>query len=123
MVKALYQFLEDIKLKEKLEAWIEDLRRAGMLDQVDENAQIWNIVLEVLDQLVEILGSHRVSIASFSRILEAGFSSLKLGIIPTTLDQVLVGDIKRSKVKDIKGLFVIGCNDGVLPSIQQGEAS
>ncbi|MFA6697817.1 MAG: helicase-exonuclease AddAB subunit AddB [Eubacteriales bacterium] len=120
MVKALYQFLEDIKLKEKLEAWIEDLRRAGMLDQVDENAQIWNIVLEVLDQLVEILGSHRVSIASFSRILEAGFSSLKLGIIPTTLDQVLVGDIKRSKVKDIKGLFVIGCNDGVLPSIQQG---
>lgn len=116
MVKALYQFLEEIELEEQLESWIEELRAKGLLDQVDENAQIWNIVMETLDQLVEILGEQRVQIGELIRILESGFSSLEVGIIPTTLDQVLVGNIQRSKSQDVKALFVVGCNDGILPS-------
>lgn len=116
MVKSLYEFLNSIELKEKLEDWIGDLRREGLLDQVNENAQIWNILMEIFDQLVEFLGDRRVDLGSFGRILEAGFMSLEVGIIPTTLDQVLVGDIRRSKIRDIKALFIVGCNDGLIPA-------
>jgi ATP-dependent helicase/nuclease subunit B len=121
MIKALYEYLTEIRLQHQLEVWIEELRKMGHLVQANENAQIWNIVMETLDQLVGILGDQKVSIAELSRILESGFTSLEVGIIPTTLDQVLVGNIQRSKSQDVKALFVVGCNDGILPSGLQEE--
>ncbi|NLO83509.1 MAG: helicase-exonuclease AddAB subunit AddB [Clostridiales bacterium] len=117
MVKALYEYLTAINLQERIKARIDELKQKGLFDRVYENAQIWNIVMETFEQLVEILGDQRVSLKEFMRILEAGFSSLEVGIIPTTLDQVLVGNIQRSKNHDVKALFILGCNDEVLPSV------
>ena len=121
MVTALYFYLEDIKLQEQLEEWIEKLRQEGLWEQMNENAQIWNIVMETFDQLAEILGDQKAGIDEFCRILESGFASLKAGIIPTTLDQVLIGSIQRSKSQDVKALFVVGCNDGILPAGNQDD--
>lgn len=116
ITKTLYEYLENVGLKEKLEQWIQELRNQGLYEYVNENTQIWNIVMDTLDQLVEILGEENVSLREYYTILQAGFSSYEIGIIPTTLDQVLVGQIQRSKSHDIKALFVVGINDGVLPS-------
>lgn len=121
MIRALYAYLEDIRLRQQLEEWIEELRELGRLEQVDENAQIWNIVVRLFDQLVEILGDQTVSLNECHRILESGFSSMEAGIIPTTLDQVLVGSIQRSKSQDVRALFVVGCNDGILPAGSRDE--
>ncbi len=114
--KNLYEYLEDVNLRERLEQWIETLREEGQYEYVYENTQIWNILMETLDQLVEILGEQRVTLKEYASILQSGFSSYRVGIIPTTLDQVLVGQIQRSKSHTIKALFVVGVNDGVLPS-------
>ncbi len=114
--KAIFEFLKELKVPEKLESWIDLLREQGAYEYVNENTQIWNIVLDILDQLVEIMGDQKVSLKKYSRMVEEGFSSVELGIIPTTIDQVLVGTVQRSKSHDIKALFVIGANDGVLPS-------
>ena len=121
MIRTLYAYLEDIRLRQQLEEWIEELRELGRLEQVDENAQIWNIVVRLFDQLVEILGDQTVSLNECHRILESGFSSMEAGIIPTTLDQVLVGSIQRSKSQDVRALFVVGCNDGILPAGSRDE--
>ncbi len=114
-VRALYGYLEAISLQEGIESWIFSLREKGLYEYADENAQIWNILIETLDQLVEILGDQSISVGDFGRVLKAGFSNIEVGVIPTTLDQVLVGNIQRSKSQDIKALFVVGCNDGILP--------
>lgn len=116
MTRALYDYLEDMKTHEKLLAWIDELRRKGQYEYVNENTQIWNIIMDTFDQLVEILGQQKMTLKEYIRILDSGFSSLEVGIIPTTVDQVLVGNIQRSKSHDIKALFVIGANDGILPS-------
>ena len=58
------------KLQEQLEEWIEKLRQEGLWEQMNENAQIWNIVMETFDQLAEILGS-KAGIDEFCRILES----------------------------------------------------
>lgn len=115
-VRVLFAFLQELQVPQKLEAWIERFRSRDMYDQVLENAQIWNIILDTLDQLVEIMGDQEAAVKDFRRILEAGFQSYEMGIIPTTVDQVLVGSIQRSKSAGIKALYVIGVNDGVLPS-------
>lgn len=114
--RALYDYLININTREQLAEWIQELRNQGAFEQVNENTQIWNTVIEIFDQLVEILGEQQVSIKEFHRILEAGFLSFEAGIIPPGVDEVLVGDIQRSKSHDIRGLFVIGVNDGLIPS-------
>lgn len=121
MVTALYTYLENIHLQQQLEDWVEELKESNQLEQADENAQIWKILLSTFDQLVEILGDQEASLDEFHRILESGFSSLKAGVIPTTLDQVLVGSVQRSKSQDVKALFVVGLNDGILPAASQDE--
>lgn len=116
MSKVLYQHLENMRIREKLEHWIDTLRRQGLYEYVNENTQIWNILMDTLDQLVEIIGNQEVTLKEYYKILQSGFSSYEIGMIPTTLDQVLVGQIQRSKSHTIKALFVVGVNDGVLPS-------
>ncbi|MFW5986174.1 MAG: helicase-exonuclease AddAB subunit AddB, partial [Halanaerobiales bacterium] len=113
---ALYEFLKQLRLKEKIDTWIEELKEDGKYGAVNENTQIWNVVMEVLDQLVEILGELQVELGEYQQILRAGFSEYELGVIPPTLDQVLIGTLQRSRSHEIKALFVIGVNDGILPS-------
>jgi ATP-dependent helicase/nuclease subunit B len=112
----LYELLEKFKIREKLEIWIEELRNQELYEYVNENAQIWNIVMDIFDQMVEFLGEQTISLKNYKKILESGFMSCQIGIIPTTIDQVLVGNIQRSKSSDVKALFVVGVNDGILPS-------
>lgn len=112
----IFQFLSELDIEEKLDSWIERLKEDGRLEYVNENTQIWNIVMEVFDQLVEILGDVKVSLKEYAKILEAGFSQYEVGIIPPTIDQVFVGNLERSRSHDIKALFVVGVNDGILPS-------
>ncbi len=121
MCRAHYDYLVEIGLPERLADWINSMNQQGRLEIVRENTQIWNIILEVLDQMVEILGDQKVTLKDYLHLLEAGFESLEVGIIPTTIDQVLIGDIQRSKSHDIKGLLVLGVNDGVIPSFAAEE--
>jgi len=116
ITRALYEYLETIAVPKKLENWIDKFREQGLYNLVNENTRIWNVIMEVFDQMVDIMGDQEVSIKEYRKVLEAGFLSFELGIIPTTIDQVLVGNIQRSKSHDIKALFVVGVNDGILPS-------
>lgn len=115
MTRALYDYLEEVNVHGKLQDWIEGLREKGQYEHVNENTQIWNIIMDTFDQMVEILGDQSMTLKEYIRILDAGFASLEVGIIPTTIDQILIGNIQRSKSHDIKALFVLGVNDGVLP--------
>lgn len=118
--EALYGYLEDIQIREKLGKWIGDFRERGQFEQAHENTRIWNTITEIFDQLMEILGEQKVGLKEYKRILETGFLSIEAGVIPPGVDEVLVGNIQRSISHDIKGLFVVGVNDGILPS-RQGE--
>ncbi len=114
--QAHYQYLVEIGLPARVQASIERMNELGRLEAARENEQIWNIILDIMDQMVEIMGDQEVGLKEYRQLLEAGFESLEVGIIPTTIDQVLVGDIQRSKSHAIKGLLLLGVNDGIIPS-------
>ncbi len=114
-VQALYEFLTGCNMGVKIENWIEILKEEERLEYVNENTQIWNMVMEIFDQLVEIMGDYNVDKREFSSILSAGFTECRIGVIPPAMDQVLVGSLERSKSHSIKALFVVGVNDGVIP--------
>ncbi|MDI9476546.1 MAG: helicase-exonuclease AddAB subunit AddB [Natronincolaceae bacterium] len=115
ITRALFEFIKGLNIEEKLDKWIENLRDRRYFEYVNENTQIWNKIIEIFDQLIEILSDESMTLKEYGRILEAGFEACKIGVIPTTVDQVLAGSIERSKSHDIKALFIVGVNDGILP--------
>jgi len=113
---ALYDLLCRLEVPQRIEMYIDRFKKEGELSYAGEYGQIWNIIVEVLDQAVELLGNERIGLERFLEILKIGFSEYKTSLIPPALDQVLVGDIERSKNRDIKALYILGVNDGVFPA-------
>lgn len=85
-----------------------------------EYEQIYGIVIDVLDRLVELLGDESMNLAEFKEIIDVGFSEARIGLIPPGVDQILAGDISRTRLSDIKYLFFIGVNDGNIPKSGNG---
>jgi helicase-exonuclease AddAB, AddB subunit len=117
MCEGLYGFLCELNIPQKVEQWIEEFKEIGELDKGNEYSQIWDIVVEVLDQIVEVIGEQTLSMDAFANILSTGFKEYEVGVIPPALDQVLVGSITRIKSHDVSALFIIGVNDGIFPAV------
>lgn len=113
--KVIFAFLEDFNVIEKLETILDSEKENNNFEFVNENSQIWNIIIEVLEQISEIVGEEKYLLKDFYKIIESGFNTYELGVIPPTNDQVLAGNLERSKSHDIKALFLVGCNDGIIP--------
>lgn len=113
---ALFRLLENLEIPARIEAWRREAEATGRLDEAQEHGQIWDGVLDVLDQMVEALGDRSLSLADYARVLDSGLETLRLGLIPPALDQVLVGSLERSRSPEIQAAFVLGAVDGVLPA-------
>ena len=108
------------QMQEKLEERRQQFEQQGQEAFAKEYSQIYGIVMELLDKIVEVLGEEKMTLAEYQEILEAGFAEASVGIIPPTADQVLIGDNERSRLKDIRVLFFVGVNDGLIPRHDAG---
>ncbi len=111
----LYNFVIEIKLPEKIESLVEIFKQKEDLYKAKEYSQVWNIFVDMLDELVEYLGSEYIGLARFIKLMEAEFEGFELGIIPPARDQVFVTSIGRMKNSETKVMFLLGVNDGVFP--------
>lgn len=112
---ALYHFIVHSEVQRKLKEREELFKKLGKPSLVKEYAQIYGIIMGLFDKIVEVLGDEKISLRDYQQLLEAGFAKLKVGIIPPTVDQIIVGDVERSRLPEIKVLFFVGVNDGVIP--------
>ena len=118
--EALYALAVQNQMQEKLEERRQQFEQQGQEAFAKEYSQIYGIVMELLDKIVEVLGDEKMTLAEYQEILEAGFAEASVGIIPPTADQVLIGDNERSRLKDIRVLFFVGVNDGLIPRHDAG---
>lgn len=112
----IYEFLCNLGIPDTIEKSIDNFRELGELNLANEYSQVWNTVMEVLDQTVEVLGDESFGLEAFSKILKIGLAEYKIGTIPAAIDQVLVGSVERSRSHEIKAMFLLGVNDGIFPS-------
>lgn len=117
----LFQFLENNSLFEKLEEYINTFKEKGDIDNANEYSQVWNVIIDVLDQIVEVMGEEEISLEEFSKILLIGFSQYTAGLIPPSIDQVTLGSVDRMRSHNVKALYILGVNDGVFPRAQSYE--
>ena len=113
--RCLYEFIVQSRVQEKLGVQELLFKQHGDRAMEKEYAQIYGIVMNLLDKMVSILGEETVSAEEYRQLLETGMGQAKVALIPPGIDQVLVGDMERTRLKDIRALFFVGVNEGCIP--------
>lgn len=116
----LYEFMERKGLYDRLSEREQYYTSHGNLAKAKEYAQVYGLVIDLLDQYVELLGSERLPIMEYMQILDSGFADASVGVLPPGNDCVILGDVERTRLKEIDVLFFIGVNDGIIPSAYAG---
>ena len=114
-VEALYDFLLQIHMYEKLEARKNELYEENRINEGDAYGQIFEKTVRLFDKIAELLGDTKMSVKEFYEIVDTGLSDIEVGVVPPTVDRVLIGDITRSRLNHIKVLFFTSVNDGIVP--------
>ncbi|KMZ52481.1 PD-(D/E)XK nuclease family protein [Dorea sp. D27] len=112
---AVYEFMVQEELQMKLKRQEEEFQNSGELALAREYAQVYRIVLDLFDKFVTLLGDEAVSLEEYIKLLDAGLEEARVGVIPPSPDQVVAGDVERTRLKDIRVLFFVGANDSYLP--------
>ena len=115
LVKSLYDFIVRADIEAKLAQYEDTFTQEENLVKAKEYAQIYRLVMTLLEQIIGLLGDEQMTMKEFADILDAGFAEIKVGTIPQNVDKVVIGDIERTRLCEIKALFFMGVNDGIIP--------
>lgn len=121
ITRKLYEFLIENHVDMIMEKRIKELEDIGEIEKAKEYETSFGLIVDILDEIVLVLGNKKVSFDKYADILKIGLSSTGLGRIPGTQDQVVVGDVDRSRSHKVRAVFVIGLNDGMFPSVNKNE--
>ncbi|HEY3316144.1 MAG TPA: helicase-exonuclease AddAB subunit AddB [Bacillota bacterium] len=117
LVRSLAHFLEELRVPARLAAWRDELVAAGLLEPARQHEQVWNGLVGLMERIDSALGDQAMTLAEFAGVVETGLESLRLGLIPPSLDQVLVGAVDRSRQPELRAILVLGLNDGSFPAV------
>lgn len=122
MTAAVVRLLNALGVEEKMAVREKEFRKADEIGLSREYSQVYGLVMELFGRLFRLLGDEMVSVREYSEILDAGFSEIKVGFIPASVDRIMVGDITRTRLDHIKYLFFIGVNDGIVPQKKENSS-
>lgn len=120
--KVLYGLIVRHRLQDRLEEMSDRFSGAGNAAGAKEYSQLYRAIMDLLNRIAVVLGDERMSMKEYQQILDAGFEEIAIGVIPPGEDQVMIGDIERTRLRKIRVLFFTGINDGLIPkpSVQKG---
>ncbi|MBQ4307171.1 MAG: PD-(D/E)XK nuclease family protein [Lachnospiraceae bacterium] len=114
--RALALFMGKTGMQEKILALAEEADHEGAPERASEYRQIYQEMMELLDRLYVLLGDEPLSQEEYLELVETGIGEIRLGILPQQADRVLVGDLIRTRLPQVRYLFVLGANDGNIPA-------
>lgn len=115
LCETTYTLLEDIGIPNRLERMREMFDEKGAIEKGREQEQVWEAVIQLFDEMVEMVGDEPMTLSTFRSIFEAGLETLEFAHVPPTIDHVIVGTVEHSRISGIKGSFLLGVNEGVWP--------
>ncbi len=85
----------------------------------DINTGVWNTIAETLEKVVNILGDEMVTAKEYAKIVRSGLSAATIGVVPALQDMLIVGNIGRTILPDVKAVFMLGVNEGCVPAYRE----
>lgn len=112
LTQTIYEFLIENHVIENLDAKIKKYHKIEVSNEYNTS---YKILIGILQEMVSLFGEQKITFEKYKELLMAGIQASELGKIPATQDQVILGDIDRTRSHKIKVLFVLGMNDGMFP--------
>jgi len=112
ITKEIYKFLIKNNINKRLDEKIKELNNHQISDEYNTS---YKVLISILDELVLIFKDEKITFDRYKEILQVGLNTSEIGEIPATLDQVILGNVERTRNNNIKAVFVIGMNDGNFP--------
>lgn len=120
---AIRQLWSAFKVADQLERWSQQ-RWPGAESRVHfhEPAVVHRTIWEQMNQWLESFelafadDESAMPLRDWLPIVEVGLGNLSVGVIPPSIDQVLVGAIDRTRNPELEIAFVLGMNEGVFPA-------
>ena len=113
--RALCDFLDKLHVRETLTRWTREAEASGNLEEAKEHRMIWQAVSELFDQMASVSGEEKISQSDYAEILADGLDALELSLIPQKIDSVTIADFDQNSLNNVRALFILGANDGVMP--------
>lgn len=114
MAAAVYEFLSELQVPQQLEQWAKADEAGLKLAEAREHQQLWQNIMDLLDQLVEI-GGEATGIKEFAATLGEGLDNLAVSLIPPGVDYVNVAAFDQNSLDNIRAVYIVGANAGVMP--------
>lgn len=114
-IEVLFGFLRSIKLEEKIYSKAQEYEHIGDNGRYRIYSKIYLEIIGLFDRIVDVMSDEIMSFDVFAEIMETGLDSIDVGIIPPSSDQVIIGDIERTRINHIKVLFFVEVNEGIIP--------
>ncbi len=115
----LFNFLRKTNIDENLKSFTSLLIENNEIDLAVEQGRIWKILTEIFDGLYSALGDSAITLERYSELFNILVASKDIGIIPTGIDEVIIGGADRIRASAPKVVFLLGTNTGIFP----GESS
>jgi ATP-dependent helicase/nuclease subunit B len=116
MTDALIRMIEENECSKKLELYKDKFDKFGDREKAKEYDQVYQKVMDILKQISALIGDDKLDLKEYKDILKVGFGDIEVGTIPQDVDRIIVGDIERTRLREIKALFFMGVVDGYIPS-------
>lgn len=114
-VKALYGFLEDLRLEERLSELAREMDRSGDNRSAQILNQLWEILINAMEQMYDVLGNTQWESEHFLCLFRLLLSQYDVGTIPPVLDAVQMGPVTAMRCHEGKHLILLGAEEGKLP--------
>ncbi|MBR5730611.1 MAG: PD-(D/E)XK nuclease family protein, partial [Firmicutes bacterium] len=113
-------FIEYLDKTLGFEGWLEDTAEQqnedGFTDSAEQTRQLASVAESTAEQIVQLLGSEKVSAEEFRDTFMDALKDVKIGVLPQAEGRVQIGSAKRSIIQDKKAVFLATFCDGSIPS-------
>ncbi len=117
--RALKDLLQEQDIRTKVLSEAEEMEEEGDRTAVSRYSQILDKLEETLELISKLFGDEKIPVTEFQEMMKTGIRETEIAVIPPTLDVCMAGDITRTRLPDVKALFVLGANEGKLPSAKE----
>ncbi len=120
--KALYEFLIDSGVREKLYDLTFSLESSGFPVEANRCEASWNFLMNIIDTMAVLTDKKYYSLKRWNELFMILVSSGDMGEIPQGLDEVTVGCADRIRTEKLKVVFLVGVNKDEFPlvNVQNG---
>ena len=116
-MQTLTQMMDRLSWPDRLLSMAARKEEEGDLSRAKEYEQLFPLIQELIGKISLVFGEEFISLETLSDVMDTGLESLGLGLPPLSMDQVILGDLKRTRLPEVKALFILGFNEGMIPPI------